>query len=76
MCTAVMRAVLAFVVKAVGHGHSADTRTAFQKHTLRVLILLLRDYPGFRLCGYRDLSPNLSYNGDRTGRMNKGMSLF
>ena len=29
------------------HGHPADTRTDFQKHSLRVLVmLLLRDYPG------------------------------
>ena len=37
------------------------TRTDFQKHSLRVLVmLLLRDYPGSRLCGHRDLSPDLN----------------
>ena len=43
----------------------ADTRTDFQKHSLRVLVmLLLRDYPGSRLCGHRDLSPDLDCNGE------------
>ena len=38
-------------------GHPADTRTPFQKHSLRVLImLLLRDYPGFSVCGNRNLA--------------------
>ena len=47
------------------HGHPADTRTDFQKHSLRVLVmLLLRDYPGSRLCGHRDLSPDLNGNGE------------
>lgn len=46
-------------------GHPADTRTDFQKHSLRVLVmLLLRDYPGSRLCGHRDLSPDLNGNGE------------
>ena len=46
-------------------GHPADTRTDFQKHSLRVLVmLLLRDYPGSRLCGHRDLSPDLDCNGE------------
>lgn len=36
----------------------ADTRTEWQKHSLRVLIrTLLMDYPGCRVCGHRDLSP-------------------
>lgn len=48
-----------------GHGRSADTRTPFQKHSLRVLVMtLLRDYPGARLCGHRDLSPDLNRNGE------------
>ena len=47
------------------HGHPADTRTDFLKHSLRVLVmLLLRDYPGSRLCGHRDLSPDLNGNGE------------
>lgn len=41
----------------------ADTRTELQKHSLRVLIrTLLMDYPGCRVCGHRDLSPDR--NGD------------
>ena len=41
----------------------ADTRTEWQKHSLRVLIrTLLMDYPGCRVCGLRDLSPDR--NGD------------
>ena len=41
----------------------ADTRAEWQKHSLRVLIrTLLMDYPGCRVCGHRDLSPDR--NGD------------
>ena len=41
----------------------ADTRTEWQKHSLRVLIrTLMMDYPGCRVCGHRDLSPDR--NGD------------
>lgn len=47
------------------HGRPCDTRTPFQKHSLRVLVmLLLRDYPGSRLCGHRDLSPDLDADGE------------
>ena len=47
------------------HGHPADTRTEWQIHSMRVLILaLLRDYPGCRVCGHRDLSPDLNENGE------------
>ena len=46
-------------------GQPKDTRTEWQKHSLRVLILtLLRDYPGCRVCGHRDLSPDLNGNGE------------
>lgn len=46
-------------------GHPKDTRTPWQKHSLRVLILtLLRDYPGCRICGHRGLSPDLNGNGE------------
>ena len=46
-------------------GRPADTRTDFQKHSLRVLVLLLlKDYPGSRLCGHRDLTPDLNGNGE------------
>ena len=48
-----------------GNGRAADTRTDLQKHSLRVLVmLLLRDYPGSRLVGHRDLSPDLNGNGE------------
>ncbi|MEG1564589.1 MAG: N-acetylmuramoyl-L-alanine amidase [Bacteroides sp.] len=44
-------------------GRAADTRTAQQKHSLRVLVRALQmDYPGCRVCGHRDLSADL--NGD------------
>ena len=47
------------------HGRPSDTRTPFQKHSLRVLVMtLLRDYPDARLCGHRDLSPDLNHNGE------------
>lgn len=46
-------------------GRPADTRTDFQKHSLRVLVmLLLKDYPGSRVVGHRDLSPDLNHNGE------------
>ena len=46
-------------------GHPKDTRTEWQKHSLRVLILaLLKDYPNCRICGHRDLSPDLNGNGE------------
>jgi N-acetylmuramoyl-L-alanine amidase len=28
------------------------------------VLLLLKDYPGSRLCGHRDLSPDLNHNGE------------
>ncbi|NDW12626.1 N-acetylmuramoyl-L-alanine amidase [Bacteroides sp. 214] len=38
-------------------GKAKDTRTEWQKHSLRVLLkTLLLDYPGSRVCGHRDLS--------------------
>lgn len=46
-------------------GAPADTRTTWQKHSMRVLVrTLLSDYPGCRIAGHRDLSPDL--NGDGT----------
>ena len=37
----------------------------WQKHSLRVLILtLLKEYPDCRICGHRDLSPDLNGNGE------------
>lgn len=45
-------------------GRPADTRTSWQRHSLRVLVkTLLADYPGCRVCGHRDLSPDLNGNG-------------
>ena len=45
-------------------GKPADTRTEWQRHSLRVLLLtLLRDYPGCRIVGHRDLSPDLDGDG-------------
>ena len=46
-------------------GQPKDTRTCWQKHSLRVLILtLLKDFPGCRVCGHRDLSPDLDGDGE------------
>lgn len=46
-------------------GHPADTRTPWQRHSLRVLIrALLMDHPGCRVCGHRDLSPDRNGNGE------------
>jgi len=57
-------------------GHPKDTRTPWQKHSLRVLILtLLRDYPGCRVCGHRDLSPDLNGNGE-IEPVDQGLSLL
>lgn len=47
------------------HGRPADTRTEWQRHSLRVLVrVLMIDYPGCQLCGHRDLSPDLNRNGE------------
>ena len=46
-------------------GRPSDTRTDFQKHSLRVLVMvLLKDYPGSRVVGHRDLSPDRNRNGE------------
>ena len=46
-------------------GRPADTRTPAQRATLRQLVtdLELR-FPGCRVCGHRDLSPDLNGNGE------------
>lgn len=45
-------------------GRPADTRTRWQKHSMRVLVLaLLGDFPGCRVCGHRDLSPDRDGDG-------------
>jgi N-acetylmuramoyl-L-alanine amidase len=46
-------------------GKPKDTRTLWQKHSLQVLIKALQlDYPGVRICGHRDLSPDLNGDGE------------
>lgn len=45
-------------------GKAKDTRTVWQKRSMRSLVLvLLKDYPGSKVCGHRDLSPDLNGNG-------------
>ncbi|MCI1647128.1 MAG: N-acetylmuramoyl-L-alanine amidase [Bacteroides sp.] len=47
------------------HGIARDTRTEWQRHSLRVLIrTLLLDYPGAKVVGHRDLSPDLNHDGE------------
>lgn len=47
------------------NGRPKDTRTEWQKHSMRVLVrVLLKEYPGSRVCGHRDLSPDLNGNGE------------
>ena len=59
-------------------GRPADTRTDFQKHSLRALVLLLlKDYPGSRLLrAPRPQSRPERQRRDRARRMDKGVSLF
>lgn len=46
-------------------GQPCDTRTEWQKHSLKVLVKVLKkDYPGCRVCGHRDLSPDLNGDGE------------
>ena len=46
-------------------GRPADTRTPEQRATLRLLIhQLLEVFPGCRVCGHRDLSPDRNGNGE------------
>lgn len=48
-----------------GNGCPKNTLTRWQEHSLRVLIaVLLKDYPGSRVCGHRDLSPDRNGNGE------------
>lgn len=45
-------------------GRAADTRTAAQKQSLEILLrFLLLTYPEAKICGHRDLSPDLNHNG-------------
>ena len=46
-------------------GHPCDTRTVAQRDAMAALLIdLLRRYPGSRVCGHRDLSPDLNGNGE------------
>lgn len=46
-------------------GRPADTRTPAQRAALRQLVTeLLKKLPGSRVCGHRDLSPDLNGNGE------------
>ena len=47
------------------HGIPKDTRTEWQRHSLRVLVRALKmDYPEVRVVGHRDLSPDVNENGE------------
>ena len=47
------------------HGCPADTRTPEQRAALRLLVhQLLETFPGSRVCGHRDLSPDRNGNGE------------
>ena len=47
------------------HGCPADTRTSEQRAALRLLVhQLLETFPGSRVCGHRDLSPDRNGNGE------------
>ncbi|MCD8093746.1 MAG: N-acetylmuramoyl-L-alanine amidase [Bacteroides sp.] len=47
------------------YGNPKDTRTEWQRHSLRVLVrTLLKDYPEAKAVGYRDLSPDLNGDGE------------
>lgn len=46
-------------------GRPADTRTLEQRTALQLLVRQLRErFPGCRVCGHRDLSPDLNGNGE------------
>ena len=46
-------------------GRPADTRTPEQRSALHQLVTqLLKQFPDARLCGHRDLSPDLNHNGE------------
>lgn len=46
-------------------GRPADTRTPEQRASLRLLVHQLQEkYPGCRVCGHRDLSPDRNGNGE------------
>lgn len=46
-------------------GRPADTRTVAQRDAMAALLIdLLRRYPGSRVCGHRDLSPDRNGSGE------------
>lgn len=46
-------------------GRPADTRTPAQRTALRKLVRQLQEqFPGSKVCGHRDLSPDLNGNGE------------
>lgn len=46
-------------------GNPKDTRTLEQRSALRLLVhQLLKQFPNVRLCGHRDLSPDLNGDGE------------
>ena len=46
-------------------GRPCDTRTVAQRDAMAALLIdLLRRYPGSRVCGHRDLSPDRNGNGE------------
>ena len=50
------------------YGNPKDTRTEWQRHSLRVLVrALLMDYPEAKVAGHRDLSPDLNNNQEKRG---------
>ena len=47
------------------HGHPCDTRTPEQRSALRLLVQqLLKHFRNARVCGHRDLSPDLDGDGE------------
>ena len=67
MRVGIMRRVSGYAMRgesASGAGRRIRGR-CWQKHSLRVLVrALLVDYPGCKVCGHRDLSPDLNGNGE------------
>ena len=46
-------------------GFPCDTRTLYQRNSLQLLVAsLLSDFPGARVVGHRDLSPDLNGDGE------------
>jgi len=57
--------VVAFVMKVDCHGVAKDTRTEWYRHSLRILVRVLKmDYPEVQVVGHWDLSPDINGNGE------------